>query len=104
MDIKKKKKKKRCLYILTRGLPSRFEPKLNIPVNYRKKIEDVALPGQFVIDRYVASCDAQNANRNAGIPAFQSVVDFVLNQENTGTFDLGRALLGHKKLESLQLW
>ncbi|ETO33562.1 hypothetical protein RFI_03540 [Reticulomyxa filosa] len=86
-----------CLYILTRGLPPRFEPKLNIPLSYRKKIEDTVMPVQYVVDRYVSSCDAQNANRNAGVAAFGSVVDFVLNLNNSDIFDLRTAFLVAKR-------
>ncbi|ETO03684.1 hypothetical protein RFI_33718, partial [Reticulomyxa filosa] len=58
----------------------------------------------FVIDRYVASCDAQNANRNAGIAALESVIEFVLNQVSTEVFDVDKAFHGTKRLDPLQIW
>lgn len=89
-----------CLFILTRGLPKVFLPELAIPEALTKKISDPVGPGQFVIDRYVANCDAQVANRGAGIPALESVIDFVLNKIDT--FDVFEAFKGNKKLEYLQ--
>lgn len=89
-----------CLFILTRGLPDKYKPKVEIPPSFQKEINDPVGPGQFVIDRYVASCDSQNQNRGAGIPALENVIDYVFNK--LGVFDVFEAFKGDKKIEYLQ--
>ena len=79
---------------------AKYKPQVDIPPSFQKEINDPVGPGQFVIDRYVASCDSQNQNRGAGIPALENVIDYVFNK--LGVFDVFEAFKGDKKIDYLQ--
>eukprot|EP01084_Bolivina_argentea_P239871 403074_1 len=91
------------LFIVTRGLPNKFKPKIKIPDTFKNDISDPVGPGQFVIDRYVAYCDAQNKNSGAGIAASEEIIEYTLGSVTSGVFDINLAFnKTSKKIDNLQ--
>ena len=91
------------LFIVTRGLPRRFKPAISIPDSFQNDISDPVGPAQFVIDRYVAYCDAQSKNSGAGISASEKLIDYTLSSVDCGVFDVNMAFdKSPKKIDHLQ--
>ena len=66
-----------------------------MPAALSNRISDPVGPGQFVIDRYVANCDAQIKNSGAGIAASEGLIEY--------TLDSVAAFQGSTKVDSLSL-
>eukprot|EP01083_Nonionella_stella_P314263 1131504_1 len=91
------------LFIVTRGLPKKFRPKISIPKTFENEISDPVGPAQFVIDRYVAYCDAQTKNSGAGIAASESLIEYTLGSVASGVFDVNLAFNATKRnIDNLQ--